>query len=70
MRILLPLLLFIPSIALAQPAPPTGPQQLASFLASSLAAALAENDQLRTQVADLTKQRDATKATPKPTEAK
>ncbi len=57
MRWLLWVALSFPIVAMAQqPAPMTGPQQVASFLASSLTEAMAENDRLRAQVADLTKQ--------------
>lgn len=54
-------ILFLPFAAYAQAPAQTGPQQVAAFLASSLTAAMAENDALKAQNADLQKQLDALK---------
>ena len=59
------LLILLPPAAHSQAPSQSGPQQVSAFLASSLTAALAENDALKAQVADLQKKQDA--AT-KPTE--
>lgn len=48
-----------PLAAHAQAPTQSGPQQLSAFLASSLTAAMAENDALKAQVADLQKKLDA-----------
>lgn len=57
---------FLPVAAWAQaPGPLSGPQQVASFLAANLTAAMDENDKLRMQLADLQKQlAEAKKAAP------
>jgi len=58
-RIILAALLLAPIVARAQAPAQSGPQQVSAFLASSLTAAVAENDALKAQVADLQKKLDA-----------